>query len=518
MAITVGNNSTFNISTGAGNETENLPASLSEDDIVVTAGVCDLGLSSTWVNTAGWTSLYHHTGGITVYYDVWYKRMGATPDSTVNIDQQANRITTCVSQAYSGVDTTTAIDNSYSLSDGSSGMPNAGSHTTVTNGALRIIIGALDDDDVTGTAPSGYTNLVTNNTGVGDGSTGASIMLASKIAATAGAEDPAAFGGSGSDGWRAIHFALRPAATGETIEAAAGTFTLTGQELSIDIDISAGTNSFLLTGYDLTIGQTMTVGLDAGSFTWAGNDLIADINLAFALGTFALTGYDTTINVGEDVTLDAGSYSWTGLDFTLDLTIPADAGSFALTGHDLTLSAANNIALETDSFALTGYDITLQTSVPVALDAGSFALTGYGLTLDLSSQLAAGSFTLTGYDATINLMIGELVEADAGSFAWSGLDSTVNVDLISSLEAGQFTMTGLDIAVPFAGVQRISDTDILQKPVNVVLHGTQPVKDRYREFELRQPNIRITPVVTRGGVRNLGNTRPQSFTVKKGGK
>ena len=308
------------------------------------------------------------------------------------------------------------------------------------------------------------------------------------------------------------------AGAGTDVPLDAGSFSLTGQDNSIDIDISAGTNSFLLTGQNLTIGVARTYQLDAGSFTWTGQDLIVDINLAFALGTFALTGYDTTINVGEDVTLDAGSYSWTGLDFTLDLTIPADAGSFTLTGHDLTLSAAYNIALETDSFALTGYDMTLQTSVPIAADAGSFSLTGYDFALDLSSQFAAGSFTMTGYDATINLMIGELVEADAGSFAWSGLDSTLNVDLLTSLEAGQFTMTGLDIAVPFAGVQRISDTDILQKPVNVVLHGTQPVKDRYREFELRQPNIRITPVVTRGGVRNLGNTRPESFTVKKGGK
>lgn len=68
------------------------------------------------------------------------------------------------------------------------------------------------------------------------------------------------------------------------------------------------------------------------------------------------------------------------------------------------------------------------------------------------------------------------------------------------------------------GFNDIIDTDILQKPIDAVLAGKQPIKDRYREWDIRPMNMRGRTRVTRGGVQNIGGEKP-SFTVtttKKG--
>lgn len=60
--------------------------------------------------------------------------------------------------------------------------------------------------------------------------------------------------------------------------------------------------------------------------------------------------------------------------------------------------------------------------------------------------------------------------------------------------------------------QTITDTDILQKPVDYALAGKQLVKDRYREFDVRPPNYREKTAVRRTVVRRLEGAAP-SFTV-----
>lgn len=61
------------------------------------------------------------------------------------------------------------------------------------------------------------------------------------------------------------------------------------------------------------------------------------------------------------------------------------------------------------------------------------------------------------------------------------------------------------------------DTDILQRPVNVVLAGMQPIKDRYREWDVRAPNLRTETKGTASSTRRLKGGRP-SFTTKTGPK
>lgn len=72
--------------------------------------------------------------------------------------------------------------------------------------------------------------------------------------------------------------------------------------------------------------------------------------------------------------------------------------------------------------------------------------------------------------------------------------------------ARYFAATGADIDV-------ITDTDILQKPVNCVLAGQQPYKFSGREYEIHPSNRREQGRVNRSGVARLRGSRP-SFTTK----
>jgi hypothetical protein len=59
----------------------------------------------------------------------------------------------------------------------------------------------------------------------------------------------------------------------------------------------------------------------------------------------------------------------------------------------------------------------------------------------------------------------------------------------------------------------ITDTDTLHKPVDCVLAGQQPYKDRYREQEIHPPNQKTKTAITRSGVKMLRGAKP-SYTTK----
>ncbi len=217
MAITEVGNSVTTVGTGSGSESITLPGTEAEDDIVVVALVCDNNLDGSvpggsggagGIGTTGYVEIYTASGQGNPGSVAGYKRMASTPDSSVSINQKSNRDIKAAVQTWRGIDSTTAIDNSFSNDTGTSGMPDPPSHTTSNDNAKRVIIGYLDDDAVTATAPSGFGDIVAGSL---SGLDSCSIMIASKTEASAGALNPAAFGGSGTDDWRVNHFALRAA-------------------------------------------------------------------------------------------------------------------------------------------------------------------------------------------------------------------------------------------------------------------------------------------------------------------
>ena len=127
---------------------------------------------------------------------VFRKVMGATPDTTITSDGLAtsSRSDAMTFFAFRGVDATTPEDaTTIVVESDSSNTPDPGSITTVTDNAWVLAGGcaSLQDSDTTG-GPSGYSNFTENG---GGGITAYTLAGgATKLVATAGAEDPGAFG------------------------------------------------------------------------------------------------------------------------------------------------------------------------------------------------------------------------------------------------------------------------------------------------------------------------------------
>ena len=111
----------------------NLPTVLEDDYVLVFAAAADgLGSSGTPMNSTGWTELDRGTR----YRGIWGKVMGATPDTSVDIDDATGSDTTAITiVAFRGVDTTTPQDVALGYTSSSSVCP---AITTATNNALVI--------------------------------------------------------------------------------------------------------------------------------------------------------------------------------------------------------------------------------------------------------------------------------------------------------------------------------------------------------------------------------------------
>lgn len=105
-------------------------------------------------------------------------------------------------QAWRGLNTCDLTAEPLVQTTGSTGMPNPGSITVASPPVLRFIAGALDDDEITMTAPSGFTNATARFYA------NSSSIMASAVDEVGGALDPAAFGGAGNDFWNAYHIAF----------------------------------------------------------------------------------------------------------------------------------------------------------------------------------------------------------------------------------------------------------------------------------------------------------------------
>jgi hypothetical protein len=79
---------------------------------------------------------------------------------------------------------------------GSTGMPDAPSLTPEFTDTVILAIGFLDDDAVLPTAPAGYVNFASQTS-----ASGFTTMVAMNTITAGGAQNPAAFGGSGTDDW-----------------------------------------------------------------------------------------------------------------------------------------------------------------------------------------------------------------------------------------------------------------------------------------------------------------------------
>lgn len=159
-------------------------------------------------------------------FDVSYKFMGGTPDTSVDIPA-SNATTAGVAYAiyvFRGVDTTVWNDNGSSTTTGNinTGVANAAAVTPVTAGAwivafagAAVAAGAVFTNPANMDATTNYFRSATITSTTND----ANIAGAIFSGWTSGSFDPAVFGGSTSTNtgsWSAFSIALKPAALAST--------------------------------------------------------------------------------------------------------------------------------------------------------------------------------------------------------------------------------------------------------------------------------------------------------------
>lgn len=140
---------------------------------------------------SGWTQRFTNTPSfgfiprITKFYKYASGSEGGT-NVTVNWTT-ATRV--CGgSQVWRGVHASTPYDTTASAAVMGNGNPNPPTRTSVTNGAMHVVYAAGNKTGgLTCTAPGGYTKSLDQS------SSDRSVVIARKLMATAGADDPAAF-------------------------------------------------------------------------------------------------------------------------------------------------------------------------------------------------------------------------------------------------------------------------------------------------------------------------------------
>lgn len=177
-----------------------MPSGLQQNDIVIIASMSD-DVSQNLPSTS-WINIQNGNTNSVQYRWSW-KRMGATPDASAT---GLSSSSVHIAFAFRNVATNNQFDViTPSIATNTIGMPDPPSITTVTNNAMVVVVGFLDDDAVTATAPSGFTLARSANYSNG------TVMAAYRLKSPAGTEDAGAFGGSGTDSWVAGVLALKPA-------------------------------------------------------------------------------------------------------------------------------------------------------------------------------------------------------------------------------------------------------------------------------------------------------------------
>lgn len=328
---------------------------------------------------------------------VSYKVMGATPDTTVSIPAAAATTNgvACTIHAFRGMDTSGPMDATAQTATGTNGgIANPPSITPVSRGAwvmacggAAVAAGAVFTNSGDLSATTNHFRSVTITSTTNDANAGAGI----KTDWSAGAFDPAAFGGSTSTNtgsWGAVTLALKPLT-------ATATATPT---------LDAATAS--ATGV-LPIAGASTPTLGATTLSSAGLVLVkADSGPTLGAATLSAEGVLTATSVTADFaqTLDAVTASSAA-------TLPL-AGSVSATLSAATLSSAATLTappvLGTATPVLGGVTVasvtTLLTHGALAAAVGAIALEAHGSpSLVGGASLTLGAVALSGTGAWIRL-------------------------------------------------------------------------------------------------------------------
>jgi hypothetical protein len=344
MAITEVANYSFFAADGA-NINLSFFGQAAENDIVLVMGGHARTGSNAGVSTSGYTELFDTTS--TVRFSASWKRMGATPDTSVDCIGSGNSNDAVVYGyiIFRGVSQVTAIDATSTTTSGT-GQPNSPSITTVTNGSVVVSAFLQNARAFTYTEPSGYTLTYTNEW---DDTNDAAISAAWKTITTAGAENPAPWSLGATGSFQAASIALR--VDSGTVSDAVVSATGTGTATFIDGSITTAPAVFAATGTGTLAFVAAVTQESVAAMTGTGTASLVGGSIADAVG--AMTGTGTASFVNNSQSVGGGALEATGTGTATFTASPFDSRPFSMTGTNATDFVGVTVASQ-GPFTMTG--------------------------------------------------------------------------------------------------------------------------------------------------------------------
>ena len=382
-------------------------APIEGDYILACGGIGTSDAGDTFgVTTAGYTLIASEdwTSDEAIAVGFWYKKMGATPDTTVVFGGgDATDTTWGACLVLRGVDATTFLDAAAVFFFGPDVDVDPAAITTVTDGAWVVPGYAAADWHVPATSgPSGYSGFL----GVGAIDTNRGRLgIAHKEITTAGVEDPGIFGDAGNHkGWTV---AVRPAS-------AAGPQTITGVLLARSPTFPTGAvnpGNVTTVGTLLTRSGTFPTGSVQASNTVIG--LLLSRSPTFPTGTITpgnVTTVGTLLSRSPSFPTGAvtpGNVNLTGILLSRSPTFPTGTitpGNVTVGGSLLSRSPTFPTGVVSAEITVGGSLLTRSPTFPtgsVSLDGGPQTITG--------SLLSRSPTFLTGSVNATNTVVGVLL-------------------------------------------------------------------------------------------------------------
>ena len=338
MPITLIGTPQTGVANNGGNVTLTWSTTPSQNDytvVVVTApatSVVDVSMS-----TAGYTRLAYHTGtgNTQAAIGIFYKKQGASPDSTA-VCIGGNGVatdTTAIGYVLRGVDLTNPSDQTPPTKAGptASTNPDPPQIVTQTNGAWVLVAAcSIQTIDTAVTVPTGYSNGF--NVGGAD-TTDNTTAAATKAVATAGTENPASWTDWTTGTWTALTVAFRPIAIVQTTMTAQVTnYAVTEQNVTTSVKrnykLSAQVTNYAVTGQNVNLLKALKLSAQVTNYVITGQDATTKVAKNYKLTTeitsFAVTGQDVTTTIIHKFTLTAQvtAYTITGQTVTTTYAEP----------------------------------------------------------------------------------------------------------------------------------------------------------------------------------------------------
>ncbi len=193
----------------AGSLTQSVALSgLAQNDKIIIFSACDgTGMAA----PSGYSAFYDATSVNNPSRYIYHKTVGAVPDTSIAVPQVFSRRQAFGYVVLRGANLSTfdgqASILAGSVATGASGSPDAPAYAQGNAQVLRFIVGFLDDDETTMTAPAGWTQAVMVTTNGANAGEGASLIVAYQAAGGLAGDsvNPGAFTGA-DDEWVACHF------------------------------------------------------------------------------------------------------------------------------------------------------------------------------------------------------------------------------------------------------------------------------------------------------------------------